>query len=441
MAKGLGLTFFVNTFYATGHVLPVQAVVRALVDRGHTVYWLVESELEHHVRAAGAHLIPCVHNAIINNRMREPLPSSLTTLADITEYVLGNGRLSAAIADFRRAIATIPTKVDCILMDIFPTVIPALLELETNENQGFLLNISTPWATLGVVPLYMTRRAVPGTLGSMLSDPTVLVPCVNRERATVGLPPLHVSEDDDNACEVVNYSPMLHMQASCPALEFGAPNPPPNTHFVGPLVMPRNRGNVKDANDDGNENDLPAWWPEVVAHRCVVGITQGTFAMAPEALLLPAIRALHDNDSLLLVVVSPYVSRIRDELSSSGADYLRNVRLAEWLPYDELIPQCKVLVTNGGYGSVTQSLSHGVPLILAGTTEDKMDTAVRVVSIEAGINLLKEMPSNEDLQNAIREILTNDKYANNAAEIRKQFKSLGGAEKACQLLEDLVARN
>lgn len=439
MAKKSGLTFLVKTFYATGHVLPFQAIVRALVDRGHTVYWLVESEQAHRVRACGAHLIPIEHGAVMNDRMRKPFPSNLTTLADVADYTLGNGRLSAAVADFRNAIATVPTQIDCFLIDAFPIAVPAILDLNIKDKVGFLPTTSTPWATIGVVPLYMTGHTVPGTLGSILSDPTVLVPCVNRERASIGLPPLPVGENDDNACEVINYSPLLHLQASCPELEFRSHNLPPNTHFVGPLVMSRNHGKVSDANDD-TDKDLPAWWPEAVAHQCVVGITQGTFAVAPEALLLPAIRALHDYDGLLLVVVSPYASRIRDELNSTGTDYLKNVRFAEWLPYDQLIPQCKVLITNGGYGSVTQGLSHGVPLILAGTTEDKMDTAVRVVSVGAGINLLQEMPSIEDMRSAVRDILTDEKYAKNAAEIGKQLNSLGGAEKACHLLEKLVAR-
>ena len=44
-----------------------------------------------------------------------------------------------------------------------------------------------------------------------------------------------------------------------------------------------------------------------------------------------------------------------------------------------LLPRTDVLVTNGGYGGVQQALAHGVPLVVAGRTEDKVEVAARVV--------------------------------------------------------------
>ena len=38
-----------------------------------------------------------------------------------------------------------------------------------------------------------------------------------------------------------------------------------------------------------------------------------------------------------------------------------------------MLPQVSVLVTNGGYGSVSQALAAGVPIVSAGLTEDKAE--------------------------------------------------------------------
>jgi UDP:flavonoid glycosyltransferase YjiC (YdhE family) len=52
-----------------------------------------------------------------------------------------------------------------------------------------------------------------------------------------------------------------------------------------------------------------------------------------------------------------------------------------------------VLITNGGYGAVNHAFSLGVPIAVAGESEDKDMVAARVGWTGAGINL----------KNAIRE--------------------------------------
>ena len=40
------------------------------------------------------------------------------------------------------------------------------------------------------------------------------------------------------------------------------------------------------------------------------------------------------------------------------------------------------MVTNGGYGGVQLALAHGVPLVVAGNTEEKGEIAARVAAYE-----------------------------------------------------------
>ena len=54
-----------------------------------------------------------------------------------------------------------------------------------------------------------------------------------------------------------------------------------------------------------------------------------------------------------------------------------NVRVAEMLPYSELLPKTDLMVTNGGYGGVQMALANGVPLVVAGAREDKPEVAAR----------------------------------------------------------------
>lgn len=408
-------TFLIHTFYATGHVLPMQAVAKALVDRGHKVIWITHADQESRVLASGADFIPTHEVAAVDARLQDVNAPQPTTMDETVEFLFG-GRVTAQVADLRMALAhskSMGASVDCLLHDALPHGAAAVHELSEVPT----------WATLGVVPMWTTEEEARTALGMILSTPEIVLPCLNRQRAELGLKTLSPGD-------ALHYSPFLHIQASCPDLEYGRTMT--NTYFVGPLVTAKSPSE--------GAQDVPDWWADVAEHPCVIGITQGTFAVDPTTLLIPAIEALCDNDALLLVAPSAYATSIRAGLEERGLD-LRNVRLAEWVPYDLLLPRCRLLITNGGYGSVTQSLSHGVPMICAGTSEDKKDTAARMVSVGAGVDLGTDTPSSLQIKAAVKQVLTDGKYRDNATMVGKDLNGLGGAQRACELLEDLVGRS
>lgn len=408
-------TFLIHTFYATGHVLPVQAVAKALVERGHRVIWITHADQESRVLASGAEFLATREIAAVDARLQDVNAPQPTTMDETVDFLFG-GRVIAQVADLRMALAhakKLGVSIDCLLHDAMPHGAAALHEL--GEIPA--------WATLGVVPMWTTEEEARTTLGMILSKPELFLPCLNKQRAELGLKALGPSD-------TLHYSPHLHIQASCPDLEYGRTMP--NTHFVGPLVTAKDASSVTQ--------DAPDWWADVAEHPCIIGITQGTFAVDPTTLLIPAIEALCDDEALLLVVPSRFATSIRAGLADRGLN-LTNVRLAEWVPYDLLLPKCRVLITNGGYGSVTQSLSHGVPMICAGTSEDKRDTAARMTSVGAGVDLGTDTPSSEQIRAAVKEVLNDEKYRENASRVGKDLNGLGGAQKACELLEDFVAPN
>ena len=71
-------------------------------------------------------------------------------------------------------------------------------------------------------------------------------------------------------------------------------------------------------------------------------------------------------------------------MSELGFPLPPNTYVAEYLPHDVLLPKVDVMVTNGGYGAVQRALSTGVPLVVAGDTEDKPEVAARVAWSGAG---------------------------------------------------------
>ena len=122
--------------------------------------------------------------------------------------------------------------------------------------------------------------------------------------------------------------------------------------------------------------------------RPVVHVTQGTIDNADLSRLLePTIEALGGED---VIVVATTGGR---DISELKVPLPMNIFVAEYIPHDLLLPKVDVMVTNGGYGAVQRALSTGVPLVVAGNTEDKPEVAARVAWTGAGINLRTGTPT------------------------------------------------
>ena len=83
------------------------------------------------------------------------------------------------------------------------------------------------------------------------------------------------------------------------------------------------------------------------------------------------------------------------------------------------------MITNGGFGGVQRALSHGVPLVVAGTTEDKPEVAGRVAWSGTGINLRTGTPSPTRLRRAVRSALADPRYRIEAARLRREIIGVG----------------
>ena len=79
----------------------------------------------------------------------------------------------------------------------------------------------------------------------------------------------------------------------------------------------------------------------------MVHVTQGTFDNVDlSKVIQPTISALADQDLLIVVATG---GRPVGELRVALPD---NVRVAEMLPYSELLPKTDAMVTNGGYRGI-----------------------------------------------------------------------------------------
>jgi MGT family glycosyltransferase len=163
---------------------------------------------------------------------------------------------------------------------------------------------------------------------------------------------------------------------------------------------------------------LPYWADELEDFRRVVLVTQGTVANEDfETLVAPSLKALAgEQDTLVLVTMGGRA------VADLHLDLPANARVAAYLPFDWLFPKIDLLITNGGYGTVNQALAAGVPIIVAGATEDKPEVAARIAWSGAGINLKTATPTAEAIRDAVTQIFENPEFAKRSAAIASEFR-------------------
>jgi MGT family glycosyltransferase len=217
--------------------------------------------------------------------------------------------------------------------------------------------------------------------------------------------------------------PDAYLQLTTPSFEFPRRDLPASAHFVGaPPIIP-------------NQAPLPPWAHELDGSRKVVLVSQGTLTNHDFGeLVAPALAALANEPDVLVVVTGGgrAVSTIPGEIPS-------NARLADYLPFEWALAKADVFVTNGGYGSVNQALSFGVPLVTAGMTEDKADVNARVAWSGVGIDLATNEPTSEGLRAAIRAVLDEPKYRLRASAMAKEFGGIDTRAEILRIIEQVSA--
>jgi UDP:flavonoid glycosyltransferase YjiC (YdhE family) len=192
-------------------------------------------------------------------------------------------------------------------------------------------------------------------------------------------------------------------------------------HFVGALpIIP-------------NQAPHPPWAHELDGSRKVVLATQGTVSNHDFGqLIVPTLAALGDEPDVLVIVTAGGRS-----VDAIPGPIPGNARLASYLPFDWLLPKVDAFVTNGGYGSVNQALSFGIPLVTAGLSEDKADGNARVAWSGVGIDLKTQEPTSSALREAVRAVLDKPNYHSRASSMAEEFARIDTRSQILRILNQV----
>jgi MGT family glycosyltransferase len=217
--------------------------------------------------------------------------------------------------------------------------------------------------------------------------------------------------------------PDIFLQFTAEALEFPRSAMPDTIRFIGPILPSQSA-----------EFEEPDWWTELDGSRPVVLVTQGTLANHDfNEVIQPALLGLADENVTVIVAAGRSDTQT---LVVPG-----NARVASFIPFDRLLPKVDVFVTNGGYGAVNHAFSLGVPIVVAGETEDKNMVAARVGWTGAGINLKTRYASAEEIRHAVRTILTTKKYRDEAQRLRANFSQYNALDEIARTVDAMLTED
>lgn len=417
-----------------GHFNPMLVVARHLSAIGHSITFLTGSIFREQVVASGLRFVPLSGKANFNYlRIDEELPERAAAKPGpeaMNAECIHTG--INPVPDQEKAIRKILSEgpVDLIATDVwFWGVFPMLLGPREARP---------PVVTFGVLPLLLSSRDVSPFTGPATGPDALLRNQQDTQNFYAMLQPAteHFNEVL-RACgarelpeffmDSAVHLPDRFLALTAEALEYPRSDLKESVQFIGGL------GATVPAN-----TPMPDWFDSLDQSKPVVLVTQGTIANRDVSQLIePTIEALANEEMTVIVAAGrPDLEVIR--LPKGGKP--ENTRIENFIPFGKILPKVDVFVTNAGFGAVNMALTDGVPMVVAGETEDKSFTAARVAWTETGINLETGRPTSEQIRSAVLAVLADEKYKRNAARLQKEFSRYDTFDAITKTVNDLLSQ-
>ncbi|MGL4251176.1 MAG: glycosyltransferase [Aeromonas sp.] len=397
-----------------GHVNPMLAVARLLVEEGHRVLMLCGKLFAPHILQSGAEFVSFPPEVDFDYRALEQAFPERANLSGTAQMALALKSFFAApipLHDSHLRALIAEEGVELLVVENgFYGVLP-LLQLPRSQRIPILMLGVTPVSFSSPDAIFSGPRIAPDLRRSLGELPWLDEQTRQLQRevqqsfdavlAKVGAAPLTTPFTD-----VMVTAPEAFLQLSCASFEYERPELEGVIRHVGPLLPSR------------SESRSASWWGRLDGRPLVI-VSQGTLANADLGqLLIPAMQGLAGDELQLLLTTGG-----RDP-ALLGPSIPANAIVTDHVPFELVLPRAAVLVTNGGYGSIQAALAHGVPLVVAGTGEDKAEVATRVAWSGVGINLHSNEPPAEAVAVAVRKVVREPRYRVRARQLAEEMRLL-----------------
>jgi MGT family glycosyltransferase len=152
--------------------------------------------------------------------------------------------------------------------------------------------------------------------------------------------------------------------------------------------------------------------------------------------------------TLLSNIVNAFNDTEFDVLISTGTgqkvpseiEPAQNVTISEWVPANQVIPQCDLIVHHGGHGYSLQCLAHGIPSIVLPLTDEREYNARQSFDLGIGLFITPDQMNPKLILAKARDIMSNPEMKERSrtmAETVRQ-RNYHGAFEAARMIEALT---
>jgi UDP:flavonoid glycosyltransferase YjiC (YdhE family) len=382
---------------ATGSLHPLVPLAEALARAGHEVAFCSSRSFRPEAEATGFPCFPAGLDWLVS----DPGYIQILCREAGVEFPALTGKARFAWVTDQLFIGAAARRMLPDLADVARRWAPDLIVRESLEFGG----------CAAAEQLGLPHASVAAAADSALDLRAQLAEPLGRLRAAIDLP-----EDPD----VEMPYRYLHLCFAPPRWDGPEARFPDTAHFLRHTNVPR------------PGEALPTWVGQL-PDRPTVLVSLGTvFHRTPgvHEAILEGLRAEPIN---LLVAVG------RDQDPSRFGEQPPNVRIERYVPQTRLLPRCDLFVTHGGFNSVKEALSLGIPMVVMPIAGDQPYSAERCAALGVARVIPPDSRTPDRVREAARAVLGDPSYRARAEELRRDMAALPGMDRAVALLETVAA--
>lgn len=188
-----------------------------------------------------------------------------------------------------------------------------------------------------------------------------------------------------------------------------------NTHYVEASLRPLDEGGSLTEGFEGT-SILAAFGTQSIKHR---GLMKTYGMIAELAGRMPQRK---------IMLVAPHKSL------TGSLRVPRNLRVVDWIPQRQLLPQVSVFIMHGGLGSIKESVMAGVPMIVLPVSDDQPFNAMRVRFHGLGGALFPEKQTLDALEALVCDAL-DGRFRDGMANMQQHFLAAEDASISHMLID------
>ncbi|MBW4628885.1 MAG: glycosyltransferase [Brasilonema octagenarum HA4186-MV1] len=405
-------TVLITTPPVAGTILPMLSLAEALVKRGYRVLVHTGQREYTKVQAAGAELVPMSERCNVISRLKNSsvrLPSWVPTF--VRQFWCFRNEMLATIPDMVAELETIIRReqVDCLVSEsiCFGASYAA-------ERLGIpFVTFSSSWS------LALNADALPVGFPIPLPPPIVhatidFIFPLRRVREQIGLPQRSKNAPSEFFSVVV--SQLLNLvvihQEFIPSERLQE-----NQVFIGPTVfqIPRTTSN-------------PPLGASLEPGTVLVSTTTSTNMDKGQ------LRRVLESVAQMGIPVLATSGSATDVPSGLG----ENVRIETFVPFDEVLPYVKAIVTHGGFGTVGRAFRQGIPMLIISDFGDTIQTGRRAAELGLAYHLPKNKATPKAIQSKLKALLQDYALHDRVKDLSEKLRSMDSPELAANAIEGIL---